>query len=69
MSIEDYVWIACRCTIIPNVKIGYGAVICAGSVVTHDVEPYNIVAGIPAKPIGLRTKDLRYTLENRVSFL
>ena len=48
------VWIGCGATICRNVKIGDGAVIAAGSVVTKNVEPYTIVAGVPAKPIKKR---------------
>ena len=52
--IEDDVWIGHGCIIIAGVKIGRGAVIAAGSVVTKDVEPYAIVGGIPAKMIKYR---------------
>lgn len=52
--IEDDVWIAAHCCITPNVRIGTGAVVGAGAVVTRDVEPYSIVAGVPAKKIGSR---------------
>ena len=45
--------------------IGKGAVVCAGAVVTKDVPPYAVVAGVPASSIGTRSHDLRYTpLEN-----
>lgn len=47
--IEDKVWIGINSTILPGVHIGYGAIIGAQSVVTHDVEPMTIVAGNPAK--------------------
>ena len=58
--IEDYVWIGANATILQGVKVGKGAVISAGAVVTKDVEPYSIVAGVPAKTIGKRTTDLHY---------
>lgn len=38
-------------TILPNVRIGRGSVVGAGSVVTKDIEPYSIYAGVPAKKI------------------
>lgn len=60
--IEDYVWIASRVTILPGVTIGRGAVVACNSVVTKDVEPLAIVAGIPAKPIGQRRSKLKYKL-------
>lgn len=47
--IEDKVWIGINSTILPGVHIGYGAIIGAQSVVTHDVEAMTIVAGNPAK--------------------
>lgn len=58
--INDYVWIGANATILQNVKIGKGAVICAGAIVTKDVESYSIVAGIPAKEIGKRNNHLNY---------
>ncbi|KWH59684.1 acyltransferase [Burkholderia sp. AU39826] len=58
--IEDHVWIGARAIISPGVRIGEGAVVGAGSVVTRDVEPYTIVAGNPARFIKERTRDLRY---------
>lgn len=45
------VWIGGNSTILQGVTIGEGAVVAAGSVVTRDVEPYTIVAGVPAKKI------------------
>ncbi len=47
--IEDKVWIGINATVLPGVRIGYGAIISAGSVVTKDVEPMTIVAGNPAR--------------------
>jgi acetyltransferase-like isoleucine patch superfamily enzyme len=52
--IEDHVWIGTRATILPNVTIGRGAVVAAGSVVTRDVPPLTVVAGVPARPVGTR---------------
>ena len=60
VEVGDYVWICSRTIILPGVKIGEGAVIASGAVVTKDVEPYTIVGGIPAKKIGYRNKDLSY---------
>lgn len=49
IEIEDYVWIASNVLILPSCrKIGYGAVIGAGSVVVKDVEPMSIIGGNPA---------------------
>ena len=60
--IEDYVWVASRVTILPGVRVGKGAVIAAGSVVTKNVPPMAIVAGVPAKQIGDRDNPLHYRL-------
>lgn len=49
--IEDFVYIGVGTIIMPGVKIGKGAVVGAGSVVTKDVQPYTVVAGNPAKLI------------------
>lgn len=52
--IEDDVWIGYGCTILSGVRIGQGAVLAAGSVVTKDVPPYAIVGGVPASVIRFR---------------
>lgn len=65
VRIEDYVFIGARAIILPGVKVGQGAVVAAGAVVTHDVVPYTIVAGVPARVIDQRTHDLRYQLDYR----
>lgn len=49
--IGDNVWIATRAIILKGVRIGNGAVVATGAVVTADVEPYTVVAGVPAKCI------------------
>ena len=54
--IGDYVFIGPRAIIMPGVIIGEGAVVAAGAIVTKDVEPYQIVAGVPAKVIDQRPK-------------
>ena len=55
--IGDDVWIGAGAAILGGVRIGTGAVIAAGAVVTHDVPPYAIVGGVPAKAIGKRFDD------------
>ena len=54
VEIGEYAWICSRSIILPGVKIGKGAVVASGAVVTKDVDPYTIVGGIPAKKIGER---------------
>jgi acetyltransferase-like isoleucine patch superfamily enzyme len=63
VKIDDYVFIGPRAIILPGVVIGKGAVVAAGAVVTKEVEPFEIVGGVPAKVIGERkNKDLDYKL-------
>ena len=47
--IEDKVWIGINATVLPGVRIGYGSIVGANSVVTHDVPPMTIVGGNPAR--------------------
>lgn len=62
-EIGDYVFLGPRVIILPGVKIGKGAVVAAGAVVTKDVSDFAIVGGVPAQVIGERkNKDLHYRL-------
>ena len=63
VTICDRAWIGSNVTILPGVTIGEGAVCCAGCVVNKDVEPYNVVAGIPAKKVNERPRDLKYIFD------
>jgi acetyltransferase-like isoleucine patch superfamily enzyme len=60
--IGDRVWISYRSIVLPGVTIGEGAVVSAGAVVRKDVPPFAVVAGVPARIIGSRTRDLKYSL-------
>lgn len=63
VEIGDYVFIGPRSIILPGVKIGKGAIVAAGAVVTKNVEDFTIVGGVPAKPIGERkNKNPNYIL-------
>lgn len=66
--IEDYVWIASRVTILPGVRIGRGAVVASCALVNKDVPPMAIVGGVPAKVLGTRKSELKYTLKYRPWF-
>lgn len=63
VEIGDYVFIGPRAIILPGVKIGNGAVVAAGAVVTKNVPEKTIVGGVPAQEIGKRQiGDLKYRL-------
>jgi len=49
--IEDDVWLGSGSIVTDGVRIGKGAVVAAGAVVTKDVSPHTVVAGVPAKPV------------------
>lgn len=52
--IGNDVWLCENCTILSGVKIGHGAVIASGAVISRDVEPYAVMAGNPAKLVRWR---------------
>ena len=58
--VHDYVWIGTRAVILPGVVIGEGAVVAAGAVVTKDVAPFAVVAGVPARQVGQRPTEINY---------
>ncbi len=63
VEIGDYVFIGPRAIIMPGVRIGKGAIVAAGAIVTKDVPEYAVVGGVPAKVIGERNlKSLHYCL-------
>ena len=51
ITIGNDVWLAGGVIVLPGITIGDGSTVGAGSVVTHDVEPYTVVAGNPARVI------------------
>ena len=54
--IGDDCWIGSRVTIMPGVTLGHGCVVGAGPVVTRDVPPYAVVAGVPARVVRYRNQ-------------
>lgn len=65
VTIDDRVWLGSNVIVLPGVHIGEGAVCCAGCVVTKDVEPYAVVAGILAKKVNERPRNLRYNFTSK----
>lgn len=65
VEINDRAWLGSNVIVLPGVHIGEGAVCCAGCVVTKDVPPYTVVAGIPAKKVGERPKVLKYEFKGK----
>jgi len=60
--IGDFVFIGTRAMILKGVSLGKGSVICAGAVVTKNVEDFSVVAGVPAREIYKRTTELDYII-------
>ena len=60
IKIGDRVWIGPSVTILHSITIGEGSVVAAGSVVTKNIPPFEFWAGIPAKKIGERNRNLKY---------
>ena len=58
--IDDYAWIGVGAKVLQGVHIGKGAVVAAGAVVTKDVPPYAVVAGVPAIKISERSVEPDY---------
>jgi acetyltransferase-like isoleucine patch superfamily enzyme len=60
VQISNDVWIGAGAIICPGIKIGRGAVVGAGAVVTKNVKEFTVVAGNPAKDIGVRAAEIQY---------
>ena len=58
--VEDYAWLGPRVIVLPGVVIAEGCIVAAGAVVTRSTEPYGMYAGVPARRIGERPRDLHY---------
>lgn len=61
IAIGDDVWIGAGAVVLPGVRVGAGAVIGAGSVVTGDVAPHAVCAGVPARMLRMRTPPVQAT--------
>lgn len=60
IHIGHHCWIGTGAMVLQGVKIGDGAVIAAGAVVTRDVEPWTVMGGVPAKKIRMRKENQNY---------
>lgn len=60
ITIGDYCWVGTGATILQGVSLGHGVVVAAGAVVTKNVPPFTVVAGVPAKEIRRRNENLNY---------
>ena len=54
ISIGSYAWVCARATVQAGVSVGEGAVLALGSVATHDLQPWTVYGGIPARKIKVR---------------
>lgn len=65
ITIGNDVWIGANVSLMDGVRIGDGAIVAANALVTKDVPPYNIVGGVPAKPIKKRftVKEIEFLLD------
>jgi maltose O-acetyltransferase len=68
VEIADDVWVGTKAVILPGIKVGRGAIIAAGAIVTKDVPPFAIVGGVPAKLIKYRfdNKTIKKALEVKI---
>ena len=68
VDVGEDVWIGYGAIVLSGVKIGRGAIVAAGSVVTKDVESYSIVAGVPAKKLSMRFDEERIREHERLVY-
>lgn len=68
VRIDDWAWVTSRAIVLPGSHIGEGAVVSANTTVSKKVEPYTIVAGFSAKPVGQRVRNLNYKVGGRSLF-
>jgi serine acetyltransferase len=64
--VEDDVFLGAKCSVMPGVRIGRGAVVATGSVVTKDVPPFTVVGGVPARELS-RLDPARFVVRAQVN--
>jgi galactoside O-acetyltransferase len=65
--IEDKVWIGSNVVVLPGVRIGFGAVVGAGSVVTHDIPAMTVAVGVPCRVVRYITDEDLNTKRSKLS--
>lgn len=60
ITLKEYSWVSSGTTVLPGITVGKGAVLASGAIATKDLEEYGVYAGIPAKKISERNRDLEY---------
>jgi len=65
VKIADRAWICSGSSILPGISIGEGVVVASRACVIRDCEEFSIYGGVPAKKIGVRNRDLKYTLSGK----
>jgi acetyltransferase-like isoleucine patch superfamily enzyme len=68
VHICDRAWLGVRAVIPPGITVGEGAVLGANSLATHDLEPFGIYGGTPAKLIKYRNREIKYNLKYKTYF-
>ncbi len=68
LVVEDDVWLGYGVVVLSGVTVGRGAVVAAGALVTRDVPPYSIVAGMPARVVGQRFTEAEIDAHERVLY-
>jgi acetyltransferase-like isoleucine patch superfamily enzyme len=63
VTVNDRAWLSAGTIVLSGTTVGEGAVTAAGSVVTEDLEPYSINAGVPARKVGERSRNLTYVFD------
>jgi acetyltransferase-like isoleucine patch superfamily enzyme len=66
VEIGPHAVIGANAVVLPNIRVGEGATVGAGSVVTRDLEPWTIYAGVPARPMKPRPRDAVLAAEQRL---
>ncbi|MEM7127646.1 MAG: acyltransferase [Chloroflexota bacterium] len=64
VKVEDGAWLSTRCTVLPGVTVGKGAVVAAGAVVTRSVPPHVLIGGVPARVIRELSPDSELSIQN-----